>query len=118
MNYSYAMGVDPSIQALTAQGFTVTPDGENYMVSFPEDKAGVWEAFILSRLKTGFWNDYLTDDGVVFLFLLPEGVKRCVVRDYQDDQVLALCEKLCGRKFESMRSMLTENPFYREILES
>lgn len=116
MFYSYAMGIDESVTKLVSQGFTIKRDGENYTVSFPKENAPIWEAFMLDKLKIGYWNEYLADDTVVFLFRLPEGTKRYEVREYCDDNVLALCESLCRRKFDSIKSMLIENSFYREII--
>lgn len=46
MYYSYVMGIDDSILRLEAKGFTIIKDGNNYQVSFPEDKAWCWEEFI------------------------------------------------------------------------
>ena len=87
------------------------------MVSFPEEKASIWEDFITQHLALEYWNEYLTDDGCVFLFHLQEGIKRYEVRNYQNDEVLALCEKLCECKFESIKSMLMGNHFYKKVLE-
>ncbi len=117
MFYSYAMGLDDSVLTLENQGFTVNRDKDNYTVSFPKEKAKTWETFILERLRTGYWNEYLTDDSVVFLFCLNEGAKRYEVRDFNNDEVLALCEKLCNQKFGSLKSMLTGNSFYKGIIE-
>lgn len=46
MYYSYVMGIDDSILSLETQGFTINKDGNNYRVSFPEDKAQCWEEYI------------------------------------------------------------------------
>lgn len=62
------------------------------MVSFSEDKEEIWEKFILTYLKLGYWNEYLTDIGVVFLFHLQEGIKKYVVINYDNNEVLGLCE--------------------------
>lgn len=49
MYYSYVMGIDDSILELKNQGFVIENDNENYTVSFPEDKANIWEAFITKK---------------------------------------------------------------------
>lgn len=114
--YSYVMGMDDSVLSLKDWGFDVKPDGENYTVIFPEKLSVEWENFVSSQLKLEYWNEYFIGNKVVFLFHLQDGVKRFEVEDYENDQVLKLCEKLCGCKFESIKSMLLENWFYKEKL--
>ncbi len=117
MYYSYVMGIDGSINDLKEHGFLIENDKNNYMVSFPKEKASVWEEFITGHLELEYWNEYLTDDGVVFLFHLQEGIKRYEVHNFENEEVLALCEKLCKCKFESIKSMLLGNRFYKKVLE-
>jgi hypothetical protein len=56
----------------------------------------------------------LTDAGVVFH--LQEGIKKYIVNNYENDEVLELCKKLCDRKFESIKNMLCGNHFYKNKL--
>ncbi len=114
--YSYAMGIDNSILSLKEQGFDITTDGNNYTVSFPKYKTVVWENFITEHLQFEYWNEYFTDDEVVFLFHLQDGIKRFKVENYDNDEVLKLCERLCDCRFESIKEMLLGNWFYREII--
>jgi len=116
MFHSYVMGIGSSIYDLKKQGFVVEIDGNNYTVSFPEDKVDIWEEFISKHLELGFWNEYLTNVGVVFLFHLQDGIKKYVVKNYEDDEVLFLCEELCKSKFQSIKSMLSGNHFYNDKL--
>ena len=116
MYYSYVMGIDNSIKKLEEQGFWVESDGDNFMVSFSEEKATIWETFISEHLEVEYWNEYLAKNEVVFLFHLEDGIKRYEVHDFQNDEVLALCERLCECKFESIKKMLTDNHFYKKIL--
>lgn len=116
MYYSYVMGIDDSILSLETQGFTINKDGNNYQVSFPEDKARCWEDYIKKHLEVEYWNEYLTEDKVIFLFHLQDGFKRYEVNDYNNDEVLSLCEKLCNCKFGSIKQMLLDNSFYGSII--
>ena len=116
MYYSFVMGTDDTIRDLSKQGFTIEEDGENFTVAFPADKATVWEDFIISHLDLGYWNEYLAADRVVFLFNLEDGIKRYEVYNFQNDEVLALCEKLCECKIASLKEMLSENHFYKNII--
>lgn len=117
MYYSYVMGIDSSINELKNQGFSIENDGNNFMVSFPKDKTSIWEAFIIEHLALEYWNEYLTEDGVVFVFHLQEGIKRYEVHNFENNEVLSICEKLCECKFESIKSMLIGNHFYKKVLE-
>ena len=116
MYYSYVMGIDDSIHELRNQGFLIENDGDNYMVCFSNENAIIWEAFVKKHLEVGYWNEYLTDNGVVFLFHLQDGIKRYEVHDFIDDEVLGLCEKFCECKLESLKSMLMGNHFYKSLL--
>ena len=116
MYYSYVMGIDDRIFTLKSEGFEISNDGSNYMVTFPKEKSFVWENFISEHLELGYWNEYLTEYGAVFLFHLDSGIKRYEVYDFMHNEVLSLCEKLCEFKFESLKRMLTENHYYKEII--
>ncbi len=117
MCFSYVMGIDSTILSLSAYRFNIEPDGSNYTVSFPNYKAAIWEHFISKHIQLEYWNEYLTDKKVIFLFHLGEGIKRFEVENYENDEVLKLCEMLCDRKFESIKEMLLENWFYKTILQ-
>ena len=75
---------------------------------------GAWGAKVASQVE--YWNEYLTEDKVIFIFHLPDGFRRYEVKDYDNDEVLGLCEKLCDCKFESIKQMLSNNSFYRSII--
>lgn len=117
MNYSYVMGIDNDIYDLVAQGFSIGKDGDNYTVSFPDDLATVWEDYIVKHLKVGYWNEYISKDKIVFIFRLFEDIKRYEVYNFQNDEVLALCERLCDCKFVSLKKMLCDNHFYSQLIQ-
>ncbi len=116
MNHSYVMGINNSILELKKHGFIIENDGDNFMVSFSKERSKIWEDFISNHLELSYWNEYIQDGVVFFLFHLEEGIKRYEVYFYQNDEVLALCEKLCECKFESIYSMLKSNHFYSKYL--
>lgn len=116
MNYSYVMGIDNSILILKEQGFIIENDGDNFMVSFEKDKSSIWEDYISKHLQLGYWNEYIQDGVVIFLFHLESGIERYEVYFYENSEVLALCEKLCECKFDSIYSMLKGNHFYSRYI--
>lgn len=117
MNYSYAMGIGKQIYDLKKQGFKIKKCGEDYKVKFPRDKARVWEEFIAENLDIDYWNEYLTEDNeMIFIFKLKDGMRRYEVKNFENNDVLKLCEKLCDCKFPSIKDMLMNNKFYRKII--
>lgn len=117
MNYSYVMGVNDSIKELEQEGFIIQKTREDYKVSFPSGKEQVWEDYISKHLPPNYWNEYLTKDAVIFLFHLDKGIKRYIVKDYQNDEVLKLCETLAETKFKSIKEMLKGNEFYKDKID-
>jgi hypothetical protein len=115
MYYSYAMGID-NIDDLLSEGFIIQREGSSFLVSFTKEKADVWESFISRQLKLNYWNEYLAEDCVVFLFHLEDGIKKYVVKDYNNSEVLHLCEKLCNQEFGSIKAMLEGNRYYLDKL--
>ena len=116
MNYSYVMGIGASINELKEKGFVIENDGDNFMVSFPKEKADLWERFVSQNLEDGYWNEYITGYGVVFLFNLEGRIKKYTIYNYYNEEVLKLCEKLCECKFKSIKDMLADNRFYKDKL--
>lgn len=62
MYHSYVMGIDESIYTLETQGFEINRDGGNFMVSFPREKAMIWEEFISAHLELEYWNTVFLHD--------------------------------------------------------
>lgn len=117
MCYSYVMGIDNKIYTLRDSGFIIERFGNHYGVAFSKEKADEWEQFISRYLELGYWNEYLSEDGVVFLFHLEDGLRRYNVKNYKNDEVLSLCEKLCECKFKSIKDMLKENHYYSDKMD-
>ena len=115
--YSYVKGFSPDSRELAEAGFVWKQDGENAELAFPGEKASLWENYVAAHLPCGYWNEYLQEDSVVFLFQLPDGFRRYEVYDFRNEEVLSLCNKLCGCTFPSLREMLMENALYRPVIE-
>lgn len=111
MNYSYVMGI-PDINELRENGFNIKTYGENYGISFPDDKIKIFEEFICKNLQNGFWNEYLGKEKV-FIFKSENGeIKRYVLNNENEKEILNLCSKFAEYKFESITKMLKDNKFY------
>ncbi len=119
MLYSYVKGVsgvDDSIMELESRGFTVEKDGDGYKVSFPDEKMKSWEAYIAPRLGPNEWNEYLRAEGAIFLFNLRDGVERFEAPYFKNENVRQLLAAATGKKVNSLRVFLGENPYYSRLV--
>ena len=113
MNYSYVMGI-PDINELRENGFNIKTYGENYGISFPDDKIKIFEEFICKNLQNGFWNEYLGKEKVFIFKSENSEIKRYVLNNDNEEEILNLCSKFADYKFESITKMLKDNEFYLE----
>ena len=111
MNYSYVMGI-PDINELRENGFNIKTYGENYGISFPDDKIKIFEEFICKNLQNGFWNEYLGKEKVFIFKSENSEIKRYVLNNDNEEEILNLCSKFADYKFESITKMLNDNEFY------
>ena len=111
MNYSYVMGTN-NTDKLIENEFEIENFKNNYGISFPDEKINVFEEYIYSALKNGFWNEYLGKEKV-FIFKFNDGrIKRFVLNSENEKEILNLCCEFANCKFESIDKMLMENSFY------
>ena len=67
-------------------------------VEFPVSKADDFERLITDNMETGFWNEYLTNEKVVFIFKHKDGyIERFEFNDSNASQICAL-----GNKFNNL----------------
>ena len=111
MNYSYVMGIT-DIDDLRKNGFNIKIYGENYGISFPDDKIKLFEEFICKNLQNGFWNEYLGKEKVFIFKSENSEIKRYVLNNDNEEEILNLCSKFADYKFESITKMLNDNEFY------
>ena len=111
MNYSYVMGI-PDINELRENGFNIKTYGENYGISFPDDKIKIFEEFICKNLQNGFWNEYLGKEKVFIFKSENSEIKRYVLNNDNEEEILNLCSKFADYKFESITKILNDNEFY------
>ena len=115
--YSYAMGVSKDIYKLKGYGFIIKEDDGDYMVSFSENKSYLWEEFICRELKSGFWNEYIGDNKIVFIFKFENGeIKKYIFDDSNNTEILNLCCEFANTKFGSIKEMILGNKFYKETV--
>lgn len=113
MNYSYVMGIN-NIDTLKKDNFKIKSFGSNYGVIFDDSKLELFEKYICETLENGFWNEYLGKDKV-FIFKLKNGeIKKYVLNNDNEKEILKLCCEFAECEFESIDKMLRDNRFYAE----
>lgn len=113
MNYSYVMGID-DINKLKEENFEIQQFGNSFGVVFSDEKIKLFEEYICKSLKNGFWNEYLGKDKV-FIFKFKNGeIKRYVLNEDNEQEILKLCCEFASYEFESIDKMLRKNEFYAE----
>ena len=113
MNYSYVMAVD-NIEELNNNDFLIQQLGDDYGVSFSDDKKSFFEDFICRNLANGFWNEYIGKEKV-FIFKFDDGsIKKYTLNSENENEILNLCRKFANCNFESIEKMLKDNEYYYE----
>lgn len=113
MNYSYVMGID-NIEKLKQNNFEIKSFGNNYGVIFDDNKIELFEKYICETLENGFWNEYLGKDKV-FIFKFKNGeIKKFILNNDNEKEILKLCQEFAECEFESIDKMLRDNNFYAE----
>ena len=113
MNYSYLIGIN-NIEKLKQNNFEIKSFGNNYGVTFDENKIELFEKYICETLENGFWNEYLGKDKV-FIFKFNNGeIKKYILNKNNEKEILKLCCEFADYEFESIEKMLRSNSFYVE----
>lgn len=112
--YSYVMGMSDEIYELEKYSFIIEKDNNDFRVTFSKELSSKWEEFVTNHLEVEYWNEYISNNEITFLFHLKDGFKKYVVKNYDNDEVLKLCEKLCNCKFEFIEKMIKDNEFYKD----
>lgn len=113
MNYSYVMGIN-NIDILKKDNFKIKSFGNNYGIIFDDNKIELFEKYICETLENGFWNEYLGKDKV-FIFKFKNGeIKKYVLNNNNEKEILKLCQEFAECEFESIDKMLRDNSFYAE----
>ena len=113
MNYSYVTGIN-NADKLSSLGLTIKNYGKDYGIMFSNEQIALFEDFICQNLKNGFWNEYLGEN-IVFIFKFENGeVKKYVLTEGNQEEILNLCRTFANYEFSSIDTMLRDNEFYIE----
>lgn len=114
--YSYVMGIDKGIKKLGKE-FVVKEDDGDYEVTFTKDKAEKWEKFIEDNMNDGFWNEYIIDDEIRFIFKEDGIIKKYVLNKDNNQEILEKCRYFAESNFDSIRNIYENTPFYKDKID-
>lgn len=109
--YSYAMGINKKINKLNKE-FKCKEDGEDFEVTFNNSNENLWVKFIEDNMSDGFWNEYLIDDKIKFIFKEDGIVTKYELNKDNNQEILEKCRRFAEVQFESVRTMYLNTPFY------
>lgn len=112
--YSYLMGANEKILKLIEMDFKIDEVDGDYEVIFPKEKTGLYEDFILKNLQPGFWNEYINNETMVFMFRHKDGkFQKITLNHDNENMILNLCCGFANTKFTSIKDMVLGNDFYK-----
>lgn len=115
--FSYVMGVGNSISSLRFLS-SIQKEDDGYAVSFSSDFVSYWEEFIEKNLEKGYWNEYIVENKIVFLFKNTDSTfEKILLSQETNAMLLEKCSLFADTSFSSIRSMICENAFYKDKVE-
>ena len=120
-NISYIMGqqdiTQPDIEAIGGKIVSVTSGG-HLCVVFPLESAADYEKLIAKKMRPGFWNEYVNEHEVVFIFKHGEGaLERHVLDSSTDKTIRQLGDKFLSQPYDPEKSTwdwLYDNSWYKD----
>ncbi len=114
---SYLMGVDDISDELESIGakYRKTDNG-NFEVTLTTSILSEFEKLVESKMKPGFWNEYVDGKQTVFIFKDKSGkTVRYELTDSNEKKILELCNGYANAEFTSVEAMLGGNSWYAPI---
>ncbi len=121
---SVLMGAPQVTSAKLAElGIEITEEAESgtRKLLIPAKSLEQYKSLVRAKLDNGFWNDFVGDDLIYFIFKMPDGETKEFVYDEEDRLTIAeLCSQLNHdpiEKTSDLLNYLAENEFYTEAVE-
>ena len=120
---SYLMGADQiSDQKLTALGIKIVEktDSGSRKLKIPSENIEQYKNLIRDKMTAGFWNEFLDEQGIHFIFKLENGeIKEYTLSPENEQEVDKLCAKLNNEppdKTADVYKYISENDFYHDFM--
>ncbi len=116
---SYLMGVDDVDEELREMGAEFRKEDGDYLVILKPEQVEDYEKLVDDKLQNGFWNEYIANGEAKFTFKDKAGKLHKYGWRQGDDEkeILTLCNEYAEADFKSIRKMITDVEFYREVLD-
>lgn len=123
MYLSYLMGAEYiSDQELTTLGIEIVEktDAGNRKLIIPSETIEQYQNLIREKMTAGFWNEFLDEHGISFIFKLENGDRKEYTLSPENEQEIdGLCARLNNEspdKTANVYKYLSENDFYHDFL--
>jgi len=120
---SYLMGADKiSDQELTALGIEIAEKTESGSRKLKIQSANIeqYKKLIMEKMTAGFWNEFLDENGVHFIFKLEDGdIKEYTLSPENEQEIDNLCAKLNNEppdKTANVYKYISDNDFYHDFM--
>lgn len=123
MYLSYLMGVKDAtenhLKSLGVANATKSESG-NWKLEIPTEKIEAYKEFVKAKLEPGFWNEFLDEYGIHFIFKLKDGTyKEYALSSTNEQEIDNLCAKLNNEppeKTANVYKYLAENDYYHDFM--
>lgn len=123
MYLSYLMGADKiSDQDLVNLGIEIVEktDSGSRKLKIPSDKIEGYKNLIREKMTLGFWNEFLDENNIHFIFKFKNGdVKEYVLSPENEREIDKICAELNNEppdKTANVYKYISDNDFYHDFI--
>ena len=123
MYLSYLMGSDKiSDQDLTNLGIEIVEktDSGSKKLKIPSEKIEGYKNLIREKITAGFWNEFLDENNIHFIFKFQNGeVKEYVLSPENEQEIDKICAELNNEPPEKTMNVykyISDNDFYHDFM--
>ena len=95
-------------------------DSGSRKLCIPKDKVEGYKALIREKMTPGFWNEFLNENGIHFIFKLEDGsIKEYTLSPENEQEIDTLCAKLNNEppeKTANVYKYISDNDFYHDFM--
>lgn len=93
---------------------------DSRMITIPSDQLDKYCNLIKNKLTSGFWNEVIGQDKIVFIFKFKDGeVKQFILTDQNEAEIDNLCARFMNEpttQSANVYKFLAENEFYHDFM--
>lgn len=123
MYLSYLMGAkDITDQELVDLGIEIVGKTEsgNRKLKIPSEKIDEYKTLIREKMEPGFWNEFLDENGIHFIFKFKNGdLKEYTLSPENEQEIDRLCAEFNNEDPETTANVyryISENDFYHNFM--